>query len=243
MKHVVHRNVDTKRLRKLIPRRYHSLLTWSALVGPEAVLIVFPNERREVLAAAVIQKTLNSISNLNEPVKVAVGSFTHEAAELLQLAGFQIPSKAKAIVPDEEPVPPFPHPVHYSGADSSNWTIENWKAANGILSCLDPTRRPFAIFSLPDESYIQCLGSKKRLLIEAREYRADGSFTHWIIGRGRPQREPVVIEVSTGTITVDVSQVLTMRHARVIIRQFLETRTFPSAYHLQDITGRFTKDC
>lgn len=137
----------------------------------------------------------------------------------------------------------FPEPVHYSRTDSPvGWKIRDWETANKLLSYLDPERRPFAIFTLPDNSYAQCLGSKRRLTVEAREYRSDGSFAHWVFGRGAPLREPQEISASTGPVTVDVSQVLAMRDARIIIRQFLETRTFPASYHRQDVTSRFTLD-
>lgn len=135
----------------------------------------------------------------------------------------------------------FPEAVHYSRTDCPvGWKIRDWDTANKLLSYLEPERRPFAIFTLPDNSYVQCLGSKRRLIVEAREYHSNGSFTHWVFGRGTPLREPVVVAVSTGTVTVDISQVLAMRDARQIMRQFLETRTFPPAYHRQDVTTRFT---
>jgi hypothetical protein len=136
----------------------------------------------------------------------------------------------------------FPDPVHYSRNDSPGWKIRDWETANKLLSYLEPNRRPFAIFTLPDNSYVQCLGSKTRLTVEAREYQHDGSFTHWVFGRGAPVRAPERIEVSTGTVTVDASQILALRDARLIIRQFLETRTFPTAYDRQDITERFTSN-
>lgn len=78
-----------------------------------------------------------------------------------------------------------------------------------------------------------------QLTVEARVYVSDGSFKHWIFGKGLPQREPVAIVVSSGTLSVDVSQILTMRQAKPIIRQFLEKRTFPAEYHRQDVTARF----
>jgi hypothetical protein len=134
----------------------------------------------------------------------------------------------------------FPEPVHYSRADCvTGWKIRDWETANKLLSYFDPERRPFAIFALPDNSYVQCLGAKTRLMVEAREYHNDASFTHWVFGRGAPVGIPERIEVSSGTVTVDRTQLLAMRDARVIARQFLETRTYPSDYFRQDVTERF----
>jgi len=134
----------------------------------------------------------------------------------------------------------FPEPVHYSRTDSNGWKIRDWETANKLLSYLEPKRRPFAIFTLSNNSYVQCLGAKTRLTVEAREYQPDGSFTHWVFGRGTPIGTPEKIEASTGNVTVDASQVLSMREARLIIRQFLETRAVPESFHRQDVTQRFT---
>jgi hypothetical protein len=133
----------------------------------------------------------------------------------------------------------FTEPVHYQRNDTPGWNIRDWATANRLLRYFDPERWPFATFTLQDNSYVQCLGGKRRLTVEAREYRPDGSFTHWVFGRGRPLCESVSIEVSTGAVTIDVTQQLTMRDARVIMRQFLETRTFPDTYHREDVTQRF----
>ena len=134
----------------------------------------------------------------------------------------------------------FPEPVHYSRTDCpTGWTIRDWETANKLLSYFEPIRRPFAIFTLPNNSYVQTLGAKRRLTVEAREYHRNGSFTHWVFGHAMPLGILESIEVSTGTLTVDTTQLLAMRDARVIIRQFLETRTFPLSYHRQDVTERF----
>lgn len=133
----------------------------------------------------------------------------------------------------------FPEPVHYQRNDTPGWNIRDWETANKLLGYLDLDRRPFATFTLRDNSYVQCSGSKRRLTVEARQYHSDGSFTHWVFGRGHPLSEPVRIEASTGGVVVDVTQQLAMRDARVIMRQFLETRTFPEKYYRQDVTGRF----
>lgn len=133
----------------------------------------------------------------------------------------------------------FPVPVHFSRNDSPGWKIRDWETANKLLSYLELNKRPFAIFSLPDESYIQCLGEKTRLTVEARVYRADRLFSHWVFGRGVPTGTVEAIEVSSGVITVDRSQLLKLSDARIIIRQFLETQTFAPEYHRLEVTHRF----
>ncbi len=135
----------------------------------------------------------------------------------------------------------FPTPVWYERTDSPGWEISDWETANKLLSYVEPEYRPYAIFSLPDKSYVQCLGSKRRLTVEARIYEPNGSFTHWVLGKGRLTGSPEVIEVCTGRVNVGASQLLSMRDARVIIQQFLRTRTLPLTYQTHDITSRFAQ--
>src|ERR1700729_3875891 len=108
----------------------------------------------------------------------------------------------------------FPESVHYSRTDCpAGWKIPDWETANKLLSYFDPERRPFAIFTLPDNSYVQCLGTKTRLTVEVREFKPNGSFTHWVFGRGAPVGTQEHIKVSTGAVAVDASQLLAMRDA------------------------------
>lgn len=134
----------------------------------------------------------------------------------------------------------FPESVHYSRTDAqAGWKIQDWDTANKLLSYLDPERRHWAIFTLLDKSYVQVLGAKKALTVEVRELMKDGSFNHWVFGIGPISGETSVVGGSLGTVTVDKSQVLTMRDARIIIRQFLEQRTYPRKFLKQNVTDTF----
>jgi len=132
----------------------------------------------------------------------------------------------------------FPVTVKHMRSDGASWPIRDWDTANHLLSYLHPEKNPFVIFSLPDESYIQCFGSKTRLTVEAREF-LDGVFRHWVFGRREAHNRTERIETSTGAVTVDASQILQMRDARRIIREFLEHRRFLDAYDREDISNRF----
>ena len=133
----------------------------------------------------------------------------------------------------------FPMPVHYARTDSPGWAIKDWDTANALLGYLEPKQRYFAIFSLPCGSYIQCLGAKTRLTVEARKCHPGGLFTHWVFGRGEPRGTITAIEVPSGPVAVDETQVLTMRDARSILRPYLESNVFVEKYHRQDVSTRF----
>ncbi len=128
-------------------------------------------------------------------------------------------------------------PVEYTFGGPT-FIIRHWIVASKVLNFLH--KNPVAIFSLKDESYVQCLGDPSRLIVEARECKEDGSFTHWVFGLGNPSIEMDVIEGgSVGPVELHRSQVLTIEDARRILKQFLETRTFPDEYHREDVSERF----
>jgi len=133
----------------------------------------------------------------------------------------------------------FPERVHYSRADGVSWPIKDWETANQLLGYLNPTRNHFVIFELPDHSYIQCLGSKTALTVECREFRSNGSFSHWVFGKGPLTGTTETVGPETSEVSVDASQILAMRDARVLIRQFLETRTFSDRYTRTDVSSKF----
>lgn len=135
----------------------------------------------------------------------------------------------------------FPEKVFYRRGGSAGWHIRNWDTANKLLSYLGPKVSQFAVFEKPDSSYVQCAGAKRRLTVEARVYNSDGGFVHMVFGRGNliGNRERIVCD--DGPIFVDESQVLQMRHARLIIRPFLEQGVFPEQFEKTDVTDTFTE--
>ena len=134
----------------------------------------------------------------------------------------------------------FPETVHYACTDApGGGDIPDWDTANTLLGYLDPARRHFAIFALNDNCYVQCLGRKTALTVEARVYSDSNKFQHFVFGKGDPTGETTTVGNTENVVTVDTSQVLKMRDARLIIRQFLETRTFHDRYTATDVTSRF----
>lgn len=133
----------------------------------------------------------------------------------------------------------FPEPVHYSRTDAPGWKIRDWDTANELLGHVDPNKRPYAIFERLDGSYIQCLGSKTRLTVEARTCGVDNAFRHVVFGKGPVVGTRTLITASTGDVEVDESQVLKMRDARLIIRAFLVREPTPGRYVEEDVSSRF----
>jgi hypothetical protein len=135
---------------------------------------------------------------------------------------------------------PFPEPIHYSRENSPGWKIKDWDTANKLLSYLNTDGMSFACFEKPDGSYVQCAGSKTRLTAEARLYDSPGRFRHVVFGRGALTGDTEKVETTDCVIEVDASQILQMRHVRLLFRPWLEGGTFPDDFHMTDVTQRFS---
>jgi len=136
----------------------------------------------------------------------------------------------------------FPSPVHYSRENSPGWKIKDWDTANKLLAYLSTDGMSFACFQKEDGSYVQCAGSKKRLTVEARVFDGDGSFRHLVFGKGELKKEEEKIETTDYHVLVDSSQVLQMRHARLIMKPWLEGGSFPSDFEVSDVTEKLTTE-
>jgi hypothetical protein len=203
--------------------------------------VIFKLTRKEILTSTAVRQLLAVIGDFEEPLKIAAGgNLTREAADILTKAGFRVLSRTEPS--DKQTSTPFAERVLFSRAENpTGWNVKDWETANRLLGYLDPEKNPYAIFSLSDGSYVQCLGAKKALTVEARVYDSNGQFTHWVFGKGNPSGRQTTVGSHLDRVTIDESQLLQMRDARLIIRQFLETRTFPQRYHPQEVTERFTR--
>ena len=120
----------------------------------------------------------------------------------------------------------FPEPIHSSRENSPGWKIKDWDTANKLLSYLNTDGMSFACFEKTDGSYIQCAGSKRRLTAEARIYDSPNCYRHFVFGRGELDGELEKVATTDCEIEVDTSQVLQMRHVRLIFRPWLEGGSF-----------------
>ncbi len=91
MKPVIQRHVDSSKARKLLPKRFVSQFGESDFAPGEGLLMIFPHTHNEVVLSAHARHALDRLSELTEPVRVAIGSnFTREAVELLESRGFRV---------------------------------------------------------------------------------------------------------------------------------------------------------
>jgi|GEM_PF-3060208 len=239
MKYRVYRSLELTALRALIPKRFHSQLKSSEFAAHKSTVLFFDQKSKSIISAEMIREVLGSVGSLPKFQRIALAkNLTRDAAELLTKTGFRLLNGKKSNVEIKPTL--FPERVHYSRPGAySGWPIKNWETANRLLGFLNADKKNFAIFDLPDGSYIQCLGGKKALTVEARIYDSEGHFRHWVFGKGSPSGHKVTIGGTAGQVVVDSTQSLQMRDARLIIRRFLMSRGFSQKYFAQDVTQRF----
>ena len=136
----------------------------------------------------------------------------------------------------------FQTPIHYSREGSPGWKVKDWETVNALLSYLNPNGMSYAIFEKPDGSYVQCAGAKRRLTVEARIYDGAERYRHFVFGIGELTGHQEKIQTTQYEIDVDSSQVLQMRHARLILKPWLEGIGFPESFRRTDVTGRFAEE-
>lgn len=130
--------------------------------------------------------------------------------------------------------------AHYEREGTTGWHIKSWDDANTLLGYQKAEGPSYTVFTLCNGSYIQCAGGKKQLVVEARVISENGSFNHYRFGLGNSSGKPQTIECNCGPITVDESEALTMRDARLIIRHFVENKgELLGKYNTTDITKMF----
>lgn len=134
----------------------------------------------------------------------------------------------------------LPERATFVSATQDGFEVYTWEQANSQLAYLNPDKENFMRFELSDGSFVQCLGAKKALTVEVRLCREGGVPMHVIARKGELVGTTVVVGGSAGTATVDKSQVLTMRDARSIIREFLEHKRLHSRYGYTDVTWMYS---
>ncbi len=127
--------------------------------------------------------------------------------------------------------------AHYEREGTHGWVLDSWNDANHLLGYQKVDGPSYAIFTLDDGSYIQCAGGKKRLTVEARIIIEDKKFKHYRFGKSELKNDKGIIECNCGPIKVDLTQVLTMKDARILIREFVENnKKLSEKYIATDIT-------
>lgn len=111
-----------------------------------------------------------------------------------------------------------------------------------FLGWISPAVCPFITITKENKEsgdYIQCAGSKQRITVELRLHGTQGSFVHYVLGKGHLKKIERDIKCSIGPIKVDASQVLKIEDARELFYHFMEHTAIHPNYTASDITNMF----
>jgi len=116
--------------------------------------------------------------------------------------------------------------------------IEDFYAADALMCTLSLRGPSYIIFNGADgDGYVQFAGSHEQLTVEQRTTGAGDGFRHLVWGRGPLDEEAARVPTRDGWVDVDVSQVLQLHDARVLLRAWWEGQPMPPGYVPTDITA------
>ena len=86
------------------------------------------------------------------------------------------------------------------------------------------------------DNYLQCAGTAECMTVELRVTHEDGTYTHWVLGRGPltgGETERVVWD--TGQTMVHPEEVWTAEQAAPLFEQYARERTVPDWVHRREL--------
>ena len=88
MSFTTHRHLNSEKIRRCLPKRYHAQFRSRDFTDGDFVLVVFSS--KETILSSHVRKALEKLIDLDEPNRIAAGyNFTREAFEFLSAQGFR----------------------------------------------------------------------------------------------------------------------------------------------------------
>jgi hypothetical protein len=107
-----------------------------------------------------------------------------------------------------------------------------------FLSKIHPSKNPYFILNMENKNYIQCAGSKERLVVEIRLFsnHEKNKFKHFVIGKLPLGKTWHKIECKIGPIRVLENEVLKLEDATKLFMLFLKEEEFSKGYIKRNTT-------
>ena len=96
------------------------------------------------------------------------------------------------------------------------------------------------LFREGSRSYVQTAGASYKALVEFRQVKPDGSFSHYVLGRPGGDPTPTSIYSSIGTLHLNQNEIFKLPEILEIFRAFYDGRTVPGYLARRDITAQFS---
>jgi hypothetical protein len=115
----------------------------------------------------------------------------------------------------------------------------SWNAVERAFEKWDTLRRGFLTLSEAAGSYVQTAGASYKAIVEFRQVRRDGSFSHFVLGHPDRAKKPTTIYSSVGILHLNENEIFALPDILEIFRAFYDRRTIPDRFERRDDTARF----
>lgn len=115
----------------------------------------------------------------------------------------------------------------------------NWDGIKTELNKLDGIENGYLILGNNNGDYIQCAGNPNMLTVEYR-VNSKPNLKHYVIGKGKnisPMKVSwIALQNNVGPIMVHKEEVLNLKDAELIFKEFFENQTIPSELNKRNVT-------
>ena len=115
----------------------------------------------------------------------------------------------------------------------------NWDAIKTELNKLDGTENGFLALENDNGDYVQCAGNTSILTIEYR-LNSNPNFKHYVVGKGKDKNPMkvswVALQNNVGPIMVHKEEVLNIKDAEWVFKEFFENQTIPAELNKRNVT-------
>ena len=120
----------------------------------------------------------------------------------------------------------------------------NWDGIKTELIKLDGIENGYLILENDNGDYIQCAGQPKMLTVEYR-LNSKPNFKHYVIGKGKDKSPMkvswIALQNNLGPIMVHKEEVLNLKDAELIFKEYYEKQTIPTELNKRNVTKLHVK--
>ena len=116
----------------------------------------------------------------------------------------------------------------------------SWERVERAFARWDTLSRGFFILADTAGNYVQTAGASYKAVVEFREVRSDGSFTHCVLGHPGGSTKPISIYSSIGIVELSEHEVFALPEILDVFRVFHDHRTVPSCFVRRDGPAHFS---
>jgi hypothetical protein len=117
----------------------------------------------------------------------------------------------------------------------------SWQQIESRFAKWDTLRRGIFILADTQNNYVQTTGAEYKATVEFRQYLADGTFAHCVLGHKCATPVPTAIFSCVGTIHLNENEIFKLPEIMEIFRSFFDNRTVPESLVRRDITAKFAR--